>query len=221
MRPARRRQKPAIDARPIVRTGRPETSDEGLACETQAGSASAFEELVFRYERRIYAFVAQRCSPPDAREITQDTFIRAYQAINTFNTNRSWAAWLFSIARNRLTDHLRFRPSPPASQPEEAVDPLDPAETLARQEDHRQLWLLARRQLPEVQYQALWLRYVEHMDVSQIARVLNKSRTHVKVLLFRAREALARHLQPARAASAQPGAPAAPRVSKASVPFTS
>ena len=49
-----------------------------------------------------------------------------------------------------------------------------------------------------MQYQALWLKYAEEMDVASIAQVLRKTQTHVKVLLFRARQALGRELSSAR-----------------------
>ena len=72
-----------------------------------------------------------------------------------------------------------------------AADHDDPAELLARQEDHSQIWARARQLLPELHFQALWLRYVEDLDVAQIAGVLGKTKTHVKVLFFRARRILA------------------------------
>jgi RNA polymerase sigma-70 factor (ECF subfamily) len=78
------------------------------------------------------------------------------------------------------------------------TDDANPGELLADQEDRELLWQLARRQLTDTQFQALWLRYVEDMEVAQIADALGKSRVHVKVLLFRARQILARHLSPAR-----------------------
>jgi RNA polymerase sigma-70 factor (ECF subfamily) len=79
----------------------------------------------------------------------------------------------------------------------ESVDEIHPGELLAQQEDRQQLWQLARQCLTENQFQALWLRYAEDMDVSQIAQVLGKTRVHVKVLLYRARQILGRHLHPA------------------------
>ena len=61
-------------------------SDEELARQTQAGSLTAFEELVYRYEHRIYAFVIQCChNEADASEVTQDTFVRAFQGIARFD----------------------------------------------------------------------------------------------------------------------------------------
>jgi RNA polymerase sigma-70 factor (ECF subfamily) len=177
----------------------PNFTDQELARQTQAGSLVAFEELVYRYEGRIYGFVANSCGNcADAREVTQDTFVRAFQAIEQFDSQRSFAPWLFTIARRKCLDHYRAA-RPPADEPvPELADHDDPAELLARQEDRQSLWELARRHLPKPQFQALWLKYAEEMNVADIAQVLRKTQTHVKVLLFRARQALGRELKAAQ-----------------------
>ncbi len=167
-------------------------TDEDLARHSQGGDFSAFEELVRRYETRIYAFVYQSCGhATDSREVTQDTFVRAFQAIAQFDPTRSFASWIFTIAKRKGIDCYRARiPAGDEAVPEESAEE-DPAELLARQEDARDIWRRARQKLPDSQFQALWLRYAEEMDVAQISRVLGKTQTHVKVLLFRARNKLA------------------------------
>jgi RNA polymerase sigma-70 factor (ECF subfamily) len=174
-------------------------SDEDLARQSQAGDLAAFEELVRRYENRIYSFVFQSCGhDADAREVTQDTFVRAFEAIAKFDPRRPFAAWLFTIARRKGIDCFRARiPGGGQAAPEE-MDANDPAELLARREEAQDLWRRARARLPDGQFQALWLRYAEDMDIANIARVLGKTQTHVKVLLFRARHKLAAELEPPR-----------------------
>jgi RNA polymerase sigma-70 factor, ECF subfamily len=172
-------------------------SDEELARLSQAGSSGAFEQLVFRYERRVYAFVAQTCRhQTNAREITQDTFVKAFQALAQFDQRHSFAGWLFTIARHKCIDHYRAAP-PLAEEPvPEMPDHDDPAELLARREDGQDLWKLARQCLPEIQFQALWLKYAEDMNLAEVAHALRKTQTHVKVLLFRARQTLFQKLEP-------------------------
>ena len=178
---------------------RPSLSDEALARQTQAGSLSAFEELVSRYERRIYAFIANSCrNPADAREVTQDTFVKAYQAIGQFKSQHAFCAWLFTIARRKCIDFHRAHPRQNEGALPEPAQTDDPAGLLAAREEHQQIWQVARRILPQPQFQALWLRYAEDLNIAQIARVLGKAAPHVRVLLFRARQALARALQPER-----------------------
>ena len=173
-------------------------SDEELARQSQSGSLAAFEELVRRYEGRIYAFAVQSCGGADAPEVTQDTFVRAYRAIAQFDSRRSFVSWLFGIARHRCIDHHRAAlPETAVEQTPDLPDTDDPAELMARREEAQNLWRLARRCLPDVQFQALWLRYTEDMNLAEIAKVLRKTQTHVKVLLFRARQALSEELKSA------------------------
>jgi RNA polymerase sigma-70 factor (ECF subfamily) len=175
----------------------PFVSDEDLARQTQAGSLDAFEQLVYRYEGRVHAFVSQFCRhATDARELTQDSFVKAFQKMDQFDSRRSFAAWLFTIARRKCID--RHRAAPPIADdplPDQLHD-TDPSELIARHEERQNLWRLARERLSENQFQAVWLHYGEDMDVAQIAQVLGKTKVHIKVILFRARQILARELNP-------------------------
>jgi RNA polymerase sigma-70 factor, ECF subfamily len=167
-------------------------TDESLAREASSGVLGAFDELVRRYQHRVYGFLLQLVSnPADAREVTQDAFVRAFSALHQFRPGARFSPWLFAIARNKAIDHLRSRKSVADPQRPEDLDYDDPSELLVRREDQSQIWQRARQLLPDLQFQAVWLRYVEDMDVAQIAAVLGKSRTHVKVVLFRARRILA------------------------------
>jgi RNA polymerase sigma-70 factor, ECF subfamily len=160
------------------------------------GSFAAFEELVHLFEKRIYGFVYQACSnEADAKEITQDTFVRAFQALNQFDLKYPFGPWLFAIARRKCLDFFRARR--PASDHDipEIADARDPSFLLAQGEERRNLWSLARHSLKPIEFEVLWLKYVEDMDVAEIARVVRKTRTHVKVILFRARRSLGQALQ--------------------------
>jgi RNA polymerase sigma-70 factor, ECF subfamily len=174
----------------------PTISDEELARETQAGSLGAFEVLVFRYEHRVLAFVSQFCrNTADARDVTQDTFVKAFQSISQFNSRRTFAPWLFTIARRKCIDRHRSAPVEADAVAPNLTDDIDPSILAARREDGQDLWRLARQRLSVNQFQALWLHYAEDMEVAQIAQALGKTRVHVKVILFRARQILARELK--------------------------
>ena len=171
-------------------------ADEELAHQAQAGSLSSFEQLVYRYEARLFRFVANSCrNESDAQEVTQEAFVSAYLKIRQFDVSRSFATWLFTIARRKCID--RHRASRPATEerPEALVEEEDPSTLLARREAGEDIWRLARRTLSQLQFQALWLRYAEDMRVEEIARILRKTQTHVKVLLFRGRTLLGRELE--------------------------
>jgi RNA polymerase sigma factor (sigma-70 family) len=175
--------------------------DEELARLSQDGSLAAFEQLVHRYEARIFRFVAQSCrNDADAAEVTQDTFLRAFHAIAQFQPGRPFAPWLFAIARRKCIDHHRAQPPAADELPAELAADDDPAELLARREDRLDLWRIARQCLSPAQFDALWLRYVEGMDVADTARALRRTQTYTKVLLFRARHRLGRELRQRHAA---------------------
>ena len=171
-------------------------SDEHLAQEAQAGSLSRFEELVHRYEVRIYRFVNDRCrNVSDAEEVTQDVFVAAYRAMDRFDPRRSFVTWLFTIARRKCIDYSRGRRFVADPELPEPMDVNDPGALLAQREAGDDLWRIARAAMSEIQYDALWLRCAEDMEVAEIARVMRRTRTHVKVLLFRARSKLERELR--------------------------
>lgn len=171
-------------------------ADEQLAQCAQSGEWAAFDELVHRFEARIYRFVWNCCGhEADARELTQETFVTAYLNLKRFDVSLSFAAWLFTIARRKCIDRSRRARPVFADEFPELPDANDPSTLLARREAAEDIWRIARRELSETAFQSLWLRYAEDLSVAETARVLRRTQPHVKVILFRARGALARALE--------------------------
>jgi len=143
----------------------------------------------------MFRFVANNSrNASDAQEVTQDVFVTAFRNLDKFDADRSFVTWLFAIARRKCIDHHRSaRPVVGEALPEES-DGNDPAEMLAQREAERDIWHLAKSILPPLQFEALWLRCAEDMNVADVARILRRTKTHVKVLLFRARIRLDREL---------------------------
>jgi RNA polymerase sigma-70 factor, ECF subfamily len=170
----------------------PDTSDEELARQCQAGSLAGFEALVTRYEKRLLRFLT-RCAgnEEDACELTQAIFVTAYRSMTLYHAERPFSAWLFTIARRKLIDYQRARrPTVGLESVPEPVVTSDPAQILADREDADQLWGFARARLTPEQFQAVWLRYQEGLSVKEVAQALGRTQTSVKVLLFRARQTL-------------------------------
>src|SRR5690349_7452306 len=133
---------------------RTEQQEQTLASEVEiirhamAGSVLAFEEVVFLYEKRVYGFVFQSCrNEADAKEITQDTFVRAFQALGRFDVKYPFGPWLFAIARRKCIDFFRARRPHFNYELPEIADLRDPASLLCQRERAENLWLLARRNL--------------------------------------------------------------------------
>ena len=169
-------------------------TDVELARQTTGGQLDSFEELVRRYEARIFRFLAARChNEHDAQELAQATFVAAFRAIHQYRSEHAFSTWLFTIAHRKFLDHCRSsRPTQPLETAPEVWDCEDPAVLLARSEGTRLLWEWVRRHLPPAQFEVVWLKYREEMSVKDMALTVRRTQTSVRVLLFRARRALLR-----------------------------
>jgi RNA polymerase sigma-70 factor (ECF subfamily) len=88
----------------------PPPTDERLVELALDGDEEAFCTLVRRYQRRLTAFLSQLVGDLElARELTQESFVRAWSALNRFNPRYRFSTWLFRIAHNLGIDHLRRR----------------------------------------------------------------------------------------------------------------
>ncbi|MDB5189967.1 MAG: sigW 1 [Parcubacteria group bacterium] len=85
-------------------------TDEELLQEYLNGDEAAFERLVERHLTPLYAFIYRLCGNPDeAKDLTQETFLKAWKNVRNFDQERSFKTWLFAIARNTTFDYLRKR----------------------------------------------------------------------------------------------------------------
>jgi RNA polymerase sigma factor (sigma-70 family) len=83
-------------------------ADLAVVKSVQAGDVSAFDQLIRKYRERVYGVVYNLTSNrEDAADLTQDAFIKAFQAINRFHGQSSFFTWLYKIAVNSTLSHLR------------------------------------------------------------------------------------------------------------------
>lgn len=162
----------------------------------QVGRDRAFEELLRRYEGKIYrlccALLRDRAQAEDA---AQESLIRVWQALDRYDGRASLSSWIYAITRNRCLTALEKR------RPLGALDELGEEaefELPASGEpcDGRPEQLLGLVELlPERLRRALVLYYYEERSVSEVALMLGCPEGTVKTLLFRARAALAEMLK--------------------------
>ncbi|MGQ9707486.1 MAG: RNA polymerase sigma factor [bacterium] len=180
--------------------------DEELVRRAQKGNMEAFEELVRRYERKVYN-IAYRLlgNEEDATEALQDTFLRVFRFIRKFSFKSSFYTWLYRIATNVSLTRLRRRKMTgmvsldapvPASEdlkfdiPDTGQTPQEAFEQKRLRERLEQ----AVKQLPEEYRAVVVLRDLEGLSNEEVSRVLKLSVPAVKSRLHRGRLALRERL---------------------------
>ncbi len=165
-------------------------SDQELARVAAQGGRAAFNEIVRRYCRGLTLFAVGRTGTlQDAEDIVQETFLRAYRNIGTFNGAYSLKNWLFTIAYRLIVSY--YRKKKPRRLTEEAAAQLVAEPSLS----YENQWIWERaRELGTEAYTVLWLRYKQEMTTGEIAGIMKKSPVMVRVLLHRSRKRLARQI---------------------------
>ena len=168
-------------------------SDESLVIKSRDGERAAFEELVRRTARLVYArLLLDTGSPHHAEDLSQEVFLTAWRSIRQLEDPATFRGWLLSIAQSVWLDALRRggrKKRKGIRRREEALgllaDPSPtPAEAAERHEAQQQL-LAALRELPERYRQPLMLRYLAGADYSAIERQLALSNGALRGLLNR------------------------------------
>jgi len=168
------------------------TSDEELARRAQRGCAESMDQLLRRFQVPVLHFLRRRGHAADAEDILQETFLRAYENLHRYRPRWAFAAWLFTIARRTgITHRRRVRMAGNTESTAEVAAPAgEPLAGMLAAAARRRWGDLAAEALTEEQHTALWLHYVEDKPVRNIALVLGRTRTSVKVILHRARKKL-------------------------------
>jgi len=179
----------------------------------QAGDLNAFETLVSRYERRIWALAKQMLQhDQDAEDVVQDTFLTALEHLHALRHGERFGAWLKQIAVRLAYRVLAKRKRMPTEsldallsedpdeeettlpRPQLVADWRDSPEALLQRKETMRLIEEALQQLPEKYRVVFWLRDVEQLSTRETAEALGISEANVKVRLLRARLMLREYL---------------------------
>ena len=182
------------NAQPLTCVAGPDLRIEQLAERSRAGCRESFELLVEHFERRLFHFLYQMTrNRHDAEDLTQVTFLKAYQNISAYESQHAFSAWLFTIAKRTALNHYRGKRLV-AELPEDLeAETENPSVVLEKKDEHFAIWQSAKSLKPD-QSEALWLRYGEGFSITETARIMNTNSIRVRVLLHRARAALAKKM---------------------------
>jgi RNA polymerase sigma-70 factor (ECF subfamily) len=187
-RPARKGSAKGVDGGVPGGTGR-SVDQRGLVEAAQRDPAK-FEELYELHFERVYAFVASRVRDrATAEDVTSEVFHKALANLPSYEWRGvPFAAWLMRIGANAIVDHAkraaREFPSPD-DPPEPGADPDLQASEMRAVEHRAELFRLVG-QLPEVQKQVVYERFVEQRSIREIAQRLGKTVGAIKQLQLRA-----------------------------------
>jgi RNA polymerase sigma-70 factor (ECF subfamily) len=162
----------------------------------QQGDDEAFAYLVEVYQRPVYNLCYRMLgNAGDAEDAAQETFIRAYKAINRYDISRKFSSWLLTIASNYCIDHHRRRKLPTFSYDSLPVpdipDKQPGMETQIVLDERHEMVMELLEELNPKDRSAIILRYWYDYSYEEIARSLSLSVSAVKSRLHRARQELA------------------------------
>lgn len=174
----------------------PAVTDEELVRKSKEDDERAFGELVSRYETKVYNLALRMVrNPEDAEDVLQDTFLRAYRGIKSFQGASTFSTWIYRITANSALMRLRKKQLPTVSieDQDERETPVSiadwtpgPVERLLTQELQHEMDEAIEALPPEFR-QVFILRDVEELSNAEVAEILDLSVAAVKSRLHRAR----------------------------------
>ena len=170
------------------------SSDEELVTLSQGGDLDSFNQLVLRWERPIYALAYRVIGrEEEARDVAQETFLRAFRAIKGFKGQAKFSSWLYRITLNLCRDWIRKERRAPVSQAPEGIDIIElageatPSESIEDLVGRKQLGLAVSKAmalLPEEQRTAIILKEYHGLTFQEIADLLDCPLSTVKTRLY-------------------------------------
>ena len=183
-------------------------SDIALVKRVQQGDRSAFDLLVVKYQHKLLKLIMRYVrDPSEALDVAQEAFLKAYRAAPSFRGDSAFYTWLYRIAINTAKNHLVAAGRRPIhynldTQNPEQVEMLtdlremDTPEGLAQSDEIQEAVNKAIKSLPEELRTAILLREIEGMSYEEIAQTMECPVGTVRSRIFRAREAIDKHVAP-------------------------
>ena len=179
------------------RSANDDITDLELARNARSGDWQAFQEIVRRYQMRVYGLAMRILRhAQDAEDATQQTFLSVLENLDGFREESSLATWILRIATNHALKIIRKRQAKPASEPvdyasvphpEYIAQWRDGPESLAQRAEVRELLAGALDELDEKYRSVFVLRDIQEHSTAETAEMLGITKENVKIRLLRAR----------------------------------
>lgn len=185
----------------VVPTAEP--SDDALVASAAAGDDHAFEQIVARYEHRVFRLACRLTSDTDAPDVLQETFLQAYRNLRSFRGDSRFGTWLYRIATNAALMHRRARARRPTDSLDAFLPRFDPqgmhvstpaelqvaaiADELLDRKFLAEKARAAIQDLPDLYRDAFVLKDLEELSTDEVAQVLGIEPAAVRQRVHRAR----------------------------------
>ncbi len=185
----------------------PKGVDAELVIRAKQGDNLAFDELVQKYQFKIIKLVSRYVQDPvEALDVTQESFIKAYNALHKFRGDSAFYTWLYRIAINTAKNHIILNSRRPVDADVETIDVehtlnrfqrdfTTPERTMIKNELEEAVMNVIEH-LPKELKTAIILREMEGLTYEEIAGVMACPIGTVRSRLYRARESIERHVAP-------------------------
>ena len=180
-------------------------TDEDLVARSMGGDLDSFNQLILRWERPIFALAYRVIGrEEDARDVCQETFLRAFRALPGFKGQAKFSSWLYRIALNLCRDWIRRRRRSPVVELPDGIDPVELAaergpvesvEDLVSRKELSEAVSEAMALLPEEQRTAIILKEYHGMTFQEIADLQGCPLSTVKTRLYQGLTVLRRSLE--------------------------
>ena len=180
--------------------------DQVLIKKILEGKRSSFEELMKKYNRKIYTYIYHMVKEEEASiELTQDFFIKLYRVLHKYNFQYKFTTWAYRICYNLVIDYFRANPANISSLDDETVSPRqmvesnnyvkdDVSERLEKDQLKAYTWQVVER-IPQKYRELVLLRYVQEMRYDEIAEITNLPVGTVRSRIFKAKKIIRKEVE--------------------------
>lgn len=184
--------------------------DDVLVKQAIGGDERSYKKLVDKYQRALHFHILKMVKNSEqVEDLVQETFVKAFDNLNSYNTNYAFSTWLYRIATNHTIDYLRKKklqtlsidePVKTKSGEMEVQLPDESAGTDRNiiRKQRQKMVQQAIEDLPRKYRKVIKLRHIEEKSYQEISDILDKPLGTVKAHIFRAREMLYKALKDKR-----------------------
>ncbi|CAK9885660.1 MAG: ECF RNA polymerase sigma-E factor [Candidatus Erwinia impunctatus] len=182
-------------------------TDQVLVKRIQKGDQKSFNLLVLRYQHKVASLVSRYVPSGDVPDVVQESFIKAYRALDSFRGESAFYTWLYRIAVNTAKNYLVAQGRRPPTSDVDAIDAenfenagtlkeISNPENLMLSDELRQIVFSTIESLPDDLSMAIRLREIDGLSYEEIATIMDCPVGTVRSRIFRAREAIDNKIQP-------------------------